>query len=261
MNIIDAVKDKQVWNSDRVLSTYASVADLQKPEETILHLLRDRLPGWRMLDLGIGGGRTTVHFEPLVYEYHGTDYAERMVETCQQRFPKVGPRTRFFVLDATRMKGLPNYYYDFVLFSFNGIDCVAPQERDHVFREVQRVCKPGGYFVFSSHNLLYVPTMYRPKWYRRWREFLYQFYRIAMLLRYNGLPGQYTDKKFAVLRDGVEHFSLSLYYIQPEYQVWQLQRLDFRNVRVFSYRTGQEVDHSRLNTLHNDPWVYYLCEV
>lgn len=261
MNTIDAVKDKQVWNSDDVIRTYASVADLQKPEQTILNALRDRLPNWRMLDLGIGGGRTTVHFEPLTYEYHGTDYAERMVDACLQRFPNTGPRTRFFVLDATDMSGVPNQYYDFVLFSFNGIDCVAPNDREKVFREVQRVCKPGGYFAFSSHNLLYMPRMYRLKWYRRWRELLYQFYRIAMLLYYNGLPSQYADKKFAILRDGVEHFSLSIYYVQPEYQVWQLQRLGFRNVRVFSYKTGQEIDHSRLNMLGNDAWVYYLCEV
>jgi len=261
MNTIDAVKDKQVWNSEKVIHTYASVADLQKPEEAILNVLRSRLPQWRMLDLGIGGGRTTVHFEPLVYEYHGTDYAERMVEACLQRFPKAGPRTRFFVLDATQMVGVPDHYYDFVLFSFNGIDCVAPQDRDKVFREVQRVCKPGGYFCFSSHNLLYLPQMYRPKRYARWGEFLYQFYRIAMLVYYNGLPRRYAGKKFAVLRDGVEHFSLSIYYIQPEYQVWQLQRMGFRNIRVFSYKTGQEIDHSRLNTLHRDAWVYYLCEV
>ncbi len=258
---MDAVKDKQVWNSEKVVRNYASVTDLQKPEQTILNALREQLPHWRMLDLGIGGGRTTVHFEPLAYEYHGTDYAERMVEACRQRFTNVGARTRFFVLDATDMRDVPDHCYDFVFFSFNGIDCIAPEQRDKVFREVQRVGKPGGYFAFSSHNLLYVPHMYRLKWYRRWRDFIYQFYRIGMLLYYNGLPSAYADKKFAVLRDGVEHFSLSIYYIQPEYQVWQLQRLGFGDVRVFSYKTGQEVDHSRLNTLHRDAWIYYLCRL
>lgn len=261
MNTIDAVKDKQVWNSAKVISNYAAVDKLQKPEQAILDLLRDRLPHSRMLDLGIGGGRTTVHFEPLVYEYLGSDYAENMVEACKQRFPNTGERTRFEVVDATDMTGVPNRYYDFVLFSFNSIDCVAPEDRDKVFHEVQRVTKPGGHFAFSSHNLLYIPQMYRFKWHRRWRDFLYQFYRIAMLLRYNGLPGQYDSQQNAVIRDGVEHFSLNIYYAEPEHQVWHLKRLGFKNVQVFSLKTGEEINLSKLNTLKNDAWVYYLCEV
>ena len=261
MNTIDAVKDKQVWNSAKVIHNYAAVDNLQKPEQAIIDALRERLPHARMLDLGIGGGRTTVHFEPLVYEYLGSDYAENMVDACKQRFPNAGERTRFEVVDATDMAGVPDGYYDVVLFSFNGIDCVAPEERDKVFREAQRVSKPGAAFAFSSHNLQYVPRMYQFKWHPRWKDFLYQFYRIAMLLRYNGLPGKYAKEKHAVLRDGVEHFSLNIYYIEPEHQVWHLQRLGFKNIRVFSYKTGAEIDHSRLNTLQHDAWVYYLCEV
>lgn len=261
MNTIDTVKDKQVWNNSKVTSNYASVDNLLKPEKTILDLLRDRLPLMRMLDLGIGGGRTSVHFEPLVYEYVGSDYAENMVEACIKRFPNAGARTRFEVIDATDMKSVPNAYYDFILFSYNGIDCIAPEDRDKAFREIQRVGKPGSLFAFSSHNLLYIPKMYRLKWYSRWKDFLYQFYRIAMLLRYNGLPGKFAGKKQAIFRDGAEHFSLSFLYSTPEHQVWQLQRLGFKNIRAFSLKTGAEIDSSRLNAMHHDAWVYYLCEI
>jgi ubiquinone/menaquinone biosynthesis C-methylase UbiE len=261
MNTIDAAKDKQVWNSAKVIDVYATVEDLQKPEQTIVNLLRDQLPHMRMLDLGIGGGRTTVHFEPLVYEYLGSDYAENMVDACIKRFPNVGERTRFEVIDATNMAGVPNGYYDLVLFSFNSIDCVAPEDRDKVFQEALRVGKPGGYFVFSSHNLRYLRTMYRLKWYKRLNELLYQFYRTAMLIYYNGLPGKYDRADYAVIRNGIEHFSLNIHYIKPELQVKHLEKMGFKSIRAFSYKTGAEIAPAQLNTLRNDAWVYYLCEI
>ncbi len=261
MNTIDAAKDKQVWNDAKVINTYATVDTLQKPEQTILNLLRERLPFMRMLDLGIGGGRTTVHFEPLVYEYLGSDYAENMVEACIKRFPNPGPRTRFEVVDATDMTGVPDGYYDFILFSFNSIDCVEPEDRVKVFREAIRVGKPGGHFVFSSHNLRYLRTMYRLKWYNKVNELLYQFYRTAKLLYHNGLPGKYDKADFAVIRNGIEHFSLNIYYSKPEFQVQILHQAGFRSVRAFSYKTGLEIPLAQLHQVTKDAWIHYLCEI
>lgn len=261
MNTFNTTKDKQLWNSAGVINHYTVADDLQKPEKAIIDALREQLPFMRMLDLGIGGGRTTVHFAPLVHEYVGSDYAENMVEACIKRFPHAGVNTRFQVIDATNMAGVPDHYYDFILFSFNGLDCIAPEDRDKVFHEVRRVGKPGASFAFSSHNIQYLPTMYRPKLRRRWRSFLYQFYRIAMLLRYNGLPWQYVKQPYAVIRDGVEHFALTIHYINIGEQVRHLKRLGFRNVRVFSYKTGAEVPHDQFDTLKKNAWVYYLCEI
>jgi len=55
--------------SRRLLLFYARYSNLQPPEETILHLMLPSLPTARMLDLGVGGGRTTVHFANRVREY------------------------------------------------------------------------------------------------------------------------------------------------------------------------------------------------
>lgn len=261
MNTINAAKDKQVWNSSKVIDIYASVDNLQKPEQTILNLLRDRLPFMRMLDLGIGGGRTTVHFEPLVYEYLGSDYAENMVQACIKRFPNAGERTRFEVIDATNMAGVPDKYYDLILFSFNSIDCVAPEDRHKVFQEAIRVGKPGGYFVFSSHNLRYLRTMYRLKWYNKVNELLYQFYRTARLIYHNGFPGKYDQSDFAVIRNGIEHFSLNIYYSKPEYQVKILKQMGFQSVRTFSRKTGEEIPLNQLSKVTKDAWIHYMCEI
>lgn len=260
MNAVDVAKHKQVWNSARTIQVYAAVDNLQKPEKAIIDALRDRLPHMRMLDLGIGGGRTTVHFAPLVKEYVGSDYAENMVEACRKRFPNAGPHVSFELIDATDMREVPTHSFDFILFSFNSIDCVTIEQRAQVFREVQRVGKAGGYFAFSSHNTLYIDKMYRFKWYKRWRDFLYQFYRIAMLLYYNGLPGKHQRRDFTEIRDGVEHFSIGVYYSKPAYEVQELVKMGFRNIRMFSLKTGAEIPLHQANTL-NDAWVYYLCEI
>jgi ubiquinone/menaquinone biosynthesis C-methylase UbiE len=43
--------------------------------------------------------------------------------------------------------------FDAVVFSFNGIDCLYPYEkRIQALSEFRRILKPGGFFVFSSHN-------------------------------------------------------------------------------------------------------------
>lgn len=262
MNAIrPATENQNIWNSAEVVQSYTADEALQKPEQTILQLLKEQLSAARMLDLGVGAGRTTRHFAPLVREYLGADYAEKMVEICSRKFPDAGGHARFEVLDATAMHGLPDQYFDVILFSFNGIDYVAPEDRDKVFREVRRVGKTGGVFVFSSHNLEYVRQMYALKRRKRFKDFLYQFYRTAMLCYYNGLPGKFDRREYAALRDGDAHFSLTVCYVKPAFQVKQLQNSGFQKIKAYSLKTGAEVDWSKPGGLKNDAWVYYLCEI
>lgn len=164
MNTFNTTKDKQLWNSTTVIDHYTVADDLQKPEKAIIDALREQLPFMRMLDLGIGGGRTTVHFEPLVHEYVGSDYAENMVQACIKRFPDAGTNTRFQVIDATNMAGIPDHYYDFILFSFNGLDCIPHEDRDKVFHEVRRVGKPGAYFAFPVITFSIYPPCTGPNY-------------------------------------------------------------------------------------------------
>ena len=53
--------------------------------------------------------------------------------------------------------------FDIVFFSFNGLDYVYPEGRRVVaLKEIERVLKKGGYFIYSSHNPLSLLFKFRP---------------------------------------------------------------------------------------------------
>ena len=49
--------------------------------------------------------------------------------------------------------------YDFVLFSYNGIDHLELPERERALSEMKRVLRPGGIMAFSSHNANFLPVV------------------------------------------------------------------------------------------------------
>jgi SAM-dependent methyltransferase len=102
-----------------------------------------------VLDIGVGGGRTTVHLAPRARSYLGLDYAEAMIAQCRRRFPKL----EFMVADATDLSALADSSFDLVIFSFNGIDCIPSDEgRIACLAELRRVIRPNGRIIISSHN-------------------------------------------------------------------------------------------------------------
>ena len=101
-----------------------------------------------VLDVGCGGGRTTAVLQALSGHYTGLDYSLPMIEACQAQYPDV----TFVHGDASQMSMLDAAQFEFVLFSFNGIDCMSHPKRLLALAEIYRVLKPGGLFVFSTHN-------------------------------------------------------------------------------------------------------------
>ncbi|MDQ6948530.1 MAG: class I SAM-dependent methyltransferase [Actinomycetota bacterium] len=131
---------------------YSAIGHLEPPEEALLDLLRPSLGTARMLDVGVGAGRTTLHFAPLVREYVGVDYSAPLVEACRRRFEQ-RPGLSFEFADARTMPMLADGHFDLVLFSVNGIDCLDHRGRLEALGEIARVCRPGALFLFSSHSL------------------------------------------------------------------------------------------------------------
>jgi len=106
-------------------------------------------PGMAVLDLGVGGGRTTSCLSRVASRYVGVDYSAAMIQACRRRFPDLS----FALADASDLSAFDDASFDAIVFSFNGLDCLVPDEkRLRCLRECRRVLRPTGVLVFSSHN-------------------------------------------------------------------------------------------------------------
>lgn len=106
-------------------------------------------PGAAVLDLGVGGGRTTPYLLARAGRYLGVDYSAEMIRHCREKFPGV----EFCEADASNMPLLTDKSFDVIFFSFNGIDWLWPSEkRWRCIRECRRLLRADGVFLFSSHN-------------------------------------------------------------------------------------------------------------
>jgi ubiquinone/menaquinone biosynthesis C-methylase UbiE len=258
-----SAKNQSVYTRAGIVNYYAQLNQLQPAEKAILTQLKDRLPTLKMLDIGIGGGRTTHHFQPLVKDYTGIDYAPEMIGACQQRFAQTQRSMALAVVDARDMHQFEDDSFDFVLFSFNGIDYVSHADRLKILQEIHRVGKPGGYFLFSSHNL---QAMARGFDYRQQitRNPLKTYVNVVMwaLLRlFNAAISQkqINSADYLILKDESHNFRLQTYYIRPEAQTKQLE-FGFKHIEMYPWRQDQAVTMDD-SSIESNLWLYYFCRI
>jgi ubiquinone/menaquinone biosynthesis C-methylase UbiE len=105
-------------------------------------------PPAALLDIGCGAGRTTVALAEAGFRTIAIDLSMRLLALARQRHPGLD----FREMDAANLS-FQDGTFDAALFSYNGIDNLYPvAARRRCFEEVFRVLKPGGVFIFSSHN-------------------------------------------------------------------------------------------------------------
>jgi ubiquinone/menaquinone biosynthesis C-methylase UbiE len=214
-----------------------------------------------MLDIGVGAGRTTLHFAPLAKEYVGIDYADNMIRACRRRFPDAGPSVSFVTLDARHMDAFGDASFDFVLFSFNGLDHLDHDGRIEALKEIRRVLAPGGLFCFSAHNLNSVPRLFEfPRSEVAKRPWLVasKLIKWFLLRRLNWPLRRLPAAPCATINDGAHAFRLKSHYIRPAAQVRQLAAAGFTDVRILTLDGNETKTSDGLDQL-GDPWLYYLC--
>jgi len=147
MSAPDQAAHLKVYSQPETVAQYAGMDSLSACEQ---HLFDAYLhSGMAILDLGVGGGRTTPCLSAIASRYVGIDYSEEMIRACRSKFPHL----QFNVADASDLSQFPDASFDSVVFSYNGLDCLVPYEkRENCLRECHRVLKAGGIYVFSSHN-------------------------------------------------------------------------------------------------------------
>jgi SAM-dependent methyltransferase len=137
----------QTYHIPEIASHYAALNYLT-PCEKLLFRTYIR-PGMSVLDLGVGGGRTTSCLSRIASRYVGVDYSEAMIQACRRKFSDLN----FLLADASDLSAFEDASFDAVVFSYNGLDCVvANEKRQRCFRECWRILRRDGVFVFSSRN-------------------------------------------------------------------------------------------------------------
>jgi ubiquinone/menaquinone biosynthesis C-methylase UbiE len=257
-------RNKITYRASQIVNYYLQLNTLQPAEKAILALLQNQSSSIKMLDIGVGGGRTTQHFSKITSEYIGIDYSAEMISACKKRFSTSSSKMQFEICDARNMNQFADNSFDFILFSFNGIDYTSHKDRLKIFQEISRVGKPGGLFFFSSHNLQGFESEFDIKNHISLNP-LTTYVNLVMfaLLRFFNRSYTLTQIKtvdFAIIRDESHNFQLRTYYIRPKEQIHQLGEW-FSNSQVYSWRKEIEIIDSKELKMNKDMWLYYLCTI
>ena len=253
-------KYKNHWEIDSVANEYSSKSLLFKPEETILEILKLKLPYMKMLDVGVGAGRTTTHFAPLVQKYVGIDYSAKMITACKNKF-KENKEWLFNIADVKNLDSFADDEFDFVLFSFNGLDCMSGtyNDRQEALKEIRRVLKKDGYFFLSAHNLNYI-------W--RFCKFasldIHEIRRMLVMRLCNRKSWKnlrIQNKTFASMNINVLDGSsiVPIFIVSPKMQITMLHELGFKDLQVFDLE-GKPVELSTAERDDTNYSLYYLSK-
>jgi ubiquinone/menaquinone biosynthesis C-methylase UbiE len=257
-------KNKETYTNRDIVWHYTQLSLLQPAEQTVLDLFRDRLPSMKMLDIGVGGGRTTQHFSSLAGEYTGIDYSAEMIAACRQRFLGSPQSMVLEVGDARSMPEFADDAFDFILFSFNGIDSVSHSDRLLILQEICRVGKTGCYFLFSSHNLQGLAREFD------WKtqvslnplKTYVNLMMSALLTLFNASISRekLRTADYLMVKDESHNFRLHQYYIRPKSQIAQLVS-NFIDIEIYSWKSGLRISEANDLTINFDMWLYYLCTI
>jgi len=100
------------------------------------------------------------------------------------------------VADAANLEAFPDAAFDAVVFSFNGMDYVLPeQSRRSCFGHIHRVLKAKGILIFSSHNARAVVV--RRQWNRERLQGMARRFSADSRVLYWVLSGIFTSSRAA----------------------------------------------------------------
>ncbi|MDD5749179.1 MAG: class I SAM-dependent methyltransferase [Patescibacteria group bacterium] len=178
----------------------------------------------KLLVLGCGAGRTLLPLYKKGFDITAIDIVPEMVEKSAAKIK--GMNIKILEMDATDLKFEDNSF-DYVFFPFHGIDCIYPDIYQCV-SEARRVLKPGGAFIFNSHNIFFIKRinflfsgryadyqgikLYRMAWFDSLLGLKKYFEKVKIIYRISLQPWRGSNWKDMVYKI-LPFFSKSIYFI------------------------------------------------
>ena len=231
---------------------YAAIAreGLNAAERAALDGVIGRVRGKRILDLGVGAGRTVAGLRAISAQYTGVDYAPEMVAYCQNAYPGVP----FHHVDA-RALPFDAAAFDLVVFACNGISMVDHPGRLAILAQIRRVLAPGGVFIFSTCNRnspqfgagFQLPAF---QWSCNPARLFARSLRFVrdtsqrLRNRRRLKPQELITSDYALINDTYHNYGVMLYYISLQQQLRQLADAGFHGAHKAYDLAGRAATHA-----------------
>ena len=240
-------RNRLVFRSARAIDYYRSFGGLTPCEESLFAAHVSARSS--VLDVGVGGGRTTPYLASVAGEYLGVDYSPEMIQLCSERFPAL----EFRVADAADLSFVGDGSTDAIVFSYNGMDYLHPDERRRdCLREFERILVPGGVLLFSAHNarlLFIVPALHGRGWTTGLKALILEstknIRRLARILdiRFWRGNGYVVDPALG---------GLMTHITTPEHVEAELTAFGFLRIKTLSS------EYPKSTSRYTTPWYYYV---
>lgn len=252
------------YNNPNVVNFFRNLSALKPVETALLSRFRDELQDQPILDIGIGGGRTTAPLLQITRSYVGIDFSKEMILAARQKFPGADLR----VCDARDLSIFKDGYFAAVFFWGGGLDDIVA-ERSQVLKEINRVLR-SGIFMLMTHNfdaydmrrclknrlrlsrkpsLLINDNLFRL---RSYASYCYNRFWSAVHRRGYAVYGEYEEPLGDRSKPGMV---LPTYYMHRDAQVQQLIKHGFSEVEILD-QNGNLVESSRVV---KDLFLFYVA--
>lgn len=247
-----AAHNDAVWRRGSWVAVYDH-EDLHPGERVLLDRYAGPLSG-RVLELGPGAGRVTVHLARQAAQLTAYELSPAMAQACRRRVPTATTQER----DLRDVADLPAASLEAVVASCNVLDVLGDDDRRAVLGHVARALVPGGVLLFSSHNRDSARRRPWPPTTRSARAFAGELRRLPRSLR-NHRALRHLEREaegYALRNDEAHEFSMVLYVLTARAQRAQLQAAGL-TLEVCLTDGGAEVDVD--GPPSREPYLHYAA--
>lgn len=139
-----------ILNDDQISNHYQRYVQFEQADELLNRFVLEVNPGAQVLDIGCGYGSFVQRLLENGFTAFGLDTSKFEIEFAQNRLATTSSHEpRSFQIGDARLINLPDASVD-VVTAWNVLEHVA--ERRELLREIHRVLKPGGAFLFICPN-------------------------------------------------------------------------------------------------------------